>query len=258
MTNMKSLLRTATTATLALGLAVSPAWSEEAKTEPAETRDAKALEILKKADEATKKVTSARFKATSKPEGFVTQYFPAAEGRGHIAGWNGRGPEKFYGDVKGNRPGSDAGIHATGGGDGESFYVIDHIGKKGYEDMDPAVMGDAGGMLAGFGMPELVNPNAFGDELAADVVELQGEETIAGVPCYKIHVVYAANQGKSTWYLSQEDYLPRRRTQFYESPQGTGTFTVTVSDLEVNPELDGAFYRMSLPEGYEQIDDFAP
>jgi outer membrane lipoprotein-sorting protein len=40
--------------------------------------------------------------------------------------------------------------------------------------------------------------------------------------------------------------------------QGEGSLIIEVANLEVNPEIDAETFRMKLPKGYEQIDDFAP
>ena len=139
------------------------------------------------------------------------------------------------------------------------YFLIDHTAKKAYEDMDPGVMGTTGRALQGAGMLEFVHNAPFDDELNADGVELQGEETVAGEPCYKIHVKYAGGQGESTWFFSKNDYLPRRRLRMISIPgQGDGTIDITITKLEVNFDPADDLFRLKLPEGYEQIDDFAP
>ena len=40
--------------------------------------------------------------------------------------------------------------------------------------------------------------------------------------------------------------------------QGEGTLEITVSDLEIDPEVGPDTFRMKMPKGYEKIDDFAP
>ena len=40
--------------------------------------------------------------------------------------------------------------------------------------------------------------------------------------------------------------------------QGDGALEITVTKLEVNIEPEEDLFRLRLPEGYEQIDDFAP
>ena len=107
-------------------------------------------------------------------------------------------------------------------------------------------------------MAEFVADNPFDDEIGAETVELQGEEEVGGEPCYKIRVVYGAGQGESIWFFSKNDYLPRKRIQVFETPQGEGTIERTITDVKVDPQIDPSLFTLKLPDGYEQIDDFAP
>ena len=161
--------------------------------------------------------------------------------------------------VKTTRPDSGEPLEFTGGSDGETFFLIDHIGKKAYQDFDPAVMGSGGNALFGVTMAEFVHPTPFSDEINADVAELQGTEEVAGVECHKIHVVYSGGRGASTWYFGTEDLMPRRRVRHFNVPQmGEGTVEITLTELTVDPEVAPEKFQLQLPEGYEQVDDFAP
>ncbi len=235
--------------------------AEVAVEEVAETAepDSEAIQLLKKVDAATKAVKGVRYKATSKPGGFATAFATAAEGERVMFGWTDGAPEKFFAHVKSTRPGSEEPIDVTGGGDGETFFLIDHREGKGYQDMDPDVMGSGGQALANISMAELVHPTPFDDEINAERAELQGTETVGGVECYKVNVVYRGGQGESTWYFSTEDYLPRRRVRRFTDPErGEGSLEITITELEVDPEVGPEAFRMKLPEGYEKVDDFAP
>ncbi len=233
--------------------------SEAATEEVAAEEVSEAILLLKKVDAATKALSGARFKAAVKPGGFATDFASAAEGKGLMSGWADGMPERFYGYVKTTKPGSGEPIEVTGGGNGESYFLIDHRTKKGYQDMDPDVMGSGGQALANLNMLELVHPAPFDDEINADSVELQGKETVGGVQCYKIHVVYRGRQGESTWFFSTEDYLPRRRVRRFTDPtRGEGWLDITLTDLEVDPEVGPETFRMKLPKGFEMVDDFAP
>lgn len=221
--------------------------------------DSEGVVIFKKADAAVKKVTTVRYKGRATPTGIATNFVSAGEGHGILHGWAGRNPEKFYAWVKTTRPGTDEAVELSGGSDGETFFLINHTAKKAYEDFDPNVMGSGGQTLGMLGMPEFVHPAPFNDEVAAEKIEVLGKEEIHGESCYKIDVTYSGGQGRSTWLISANDYLPRGRIRYFSIPnQGEGTLETFVYDLEVDPEVDDDVFSLELPEGFEKVDDFAP
>ena len=219
------------------------------------------IEILKKADAAIKEVDAVAYTARSTPTGIAENFVTAAEGEAIVVGWRDdwNQPEKFYVHLKTTKRGSDEPLELTGGGDGDMFFLIDHSEKKAYEDMDPNVMGSSGQTLQAFGMREFVHDKPFDDELDAPTVRYEGTEEVNGEECHKIFVEYADQNQKSTWFFDTDDYLPRRRVRHFSfGEQGEGTFTIEIVKLEVNPEIDASTFKIKLPEGYEQIDDFAP
>jgi len=216
-------------------------------------------EILRKADAAIKKVDAVRFSAVSTPTGVALNFASAAEGEAVLVGWNQEWgmPQRFYVHVETSREGSEQEL--TGGGNGETFFLIDHASKKAYEDMDPAVMGSSAMTLQRFGMQEFVHSAPFDDELKAEKIEYQGTETVNGEACHKVHVEYAGGQGVSTWSFAESDYLPRRRVlHFSFGDQGEGSLTIEIKKLEIDPEVDASLFTMKLPAGYEKVNDFAP
>ena len=218
---------------------------------------AKAKAILEAADEAIKKVEAASFKGRLEPSGIALNFVQASKGYGVMSGWQADYgmPKYFHGVSETTRDGKD--VKIEGGGNGDTFYVIDHANKKGYEDMDPGVMGSMGNALRGIGLMELVHPSPFDDELESELTYL-GTEDVDGVLCDKINVVYTGGRGESTWFIAQEDHLPRRRVRHFKTPQGDGAIEITISELNIGPKIDSSQFTMTLPEGYESIDDFAP
>jgi outer membrane lipoprotein-sorting protein len=215
------------------------------------------IEVLQKVDAAVKAVDSVKLSIMSEGSGAATN--PPAEGEAIMAGWSGNTPELFYAHVKTKRRDTEEDVEYTGGGNGDMFFLIDHTSKKAYEDMDPAVIGSAGNALFGIAMMEFVHNAPFDDELNADSVEYLGMETVSGEECYKIDVKYSGGRGHSVWYFSEKDFLPRRRDIHFTNREGEeGTVTRIVTSLDVNPKINDDMFTMNLPEGYEQIDDFAP
>ncbi|MEM7352357.1 MAG: PQQ-binding-like beta-propeller repeat protein [Acidobacteriota bacterium] len=221
--------------------------------------DSEAMQILKRSAAALGKVKSVKFKGSAEPHGPVVAFIAASSGKGMMTGWNGRAAEKFFAHVETSRPGSEETMEISGGGNGEVYFLVNHSQKKAYEDLDPAVMGTIGrNALGSIALLEFVQPAPFTDQVAAQV-ELAGTETVAGVECHRVEVVYGDQRGKETWFIGTEDSLPRRQIRYFDIPQqGEGSLVTTLTDLVVNPELDVAMFKLDLPEGYEQVDDFAP
>jgi len=230
---------------------------EETAEKAAPQRDPQAMEILQKADAAIKAIDSVSYHCKSTPTGMATNFFRPAEGSVMMSGWNAGLPQSFFSRVNTSDGDGDA-IEIEGGGDGETFFIIDHGTKKAYEDMDPGVFGSTGQALQALAMMEFVHDAPFDDELGADTVTLLGEEQIGDEACFKIHVVYSGGQGESTWLFSKNDFLPRGRIQIFRGPQGEGSVERYITDLEASPAMTASTFRMKLPEGYEQVDDFAP
>jgi len=215
-----------------------------------------AVQILKRADAAARAIDSIYYKATTTPIGRATGWIPATEGETILAGWNGTMPARFWARITTVQPDSDKADEFTGGANGETFFLLDHRSKRAYSDFDPNVLGKAGRALSAIQLPELVHPTPFADEIGAESVELVGEEEVGGVPCHKVRVVYGASFGESTWFLSKEDHLPRRRIRVFGGIEASVDTTLT--DLEVNPDTATDRFTLELPDGYELIDDFAP
>lgn len=234
---------------LLLGLVFAPLSADDSSREAA-------VEILTRSDNALKAVTSVRYHSISTPEGVAVNFVKPSEGEALLFGWGGQFPEKMYVDVR-VTDGVEV-TRLTGGGDGESYFVIDHNGRKGYQDMDPGVLGGYAGTLRAILVPEFVHEAPLGDELNAETIELLEDHEVSGEMCNQVRVVYAGGRGESIWSIAKSDGLPRQRKQVFNTPQGVGSLTYRLSELEIDPEFDDSVFKMKLPEGYELIDDFAP
>lgn len=219
-----------------------------------------AKEILKKADEATKKVKLVRYKAEATGTGASESRMPKAKGTAIMGGDKSeQGMGKFRFEVKGMAPGSKDEVETTVGSDGDKFWVIDVKNKTVHEDIDPAVLGRQGNIASSIAMREFVHPNPFGDEINGDKQELKGTKDIHGEKCYEILVQYKGGQGAATWYFSGKDFLPRRVDR--EFPAGGGgkvTLTVELSELTLDPAFTTDPFKVVVPEGYKKTDEPAP
>jgi outer membrane lipoprotein-sorting protein len=227
--------------------------------ESAASRSPEAIEILKKVDSAIKAVHSVSYDVATQSSGVAENFASSARGNSILVGWNGNTAERFYSHVETKKADTGETVELTAGGNGDMYFIIDHQTKKAYEDMDPGVVGSGGRALRSVGMIEFVHDAPFDDEIGAEEVELLEDETVDGEPCYQIHVSYGGGQGSSTWFFAKKDFLPRRRVRHFTIPgQGDGSIVIDVTNLETNIEPDESLFVLKLPEGYEQIDDFAP
>lgn len=256
------------TLSLMLGFClVSAAWAQEQGQKEEARRpttqsaaDAELLDILKKVDEAAKKVQSARYKVELKAWGAIgSQEVPEVKGTVALAGkprGQSNDPDTFRMQIKGEGGPRGKPIDATIGGDGNEYYRLDPATKTAHIDVDPNVVGPTYlGLARWLAMMEFVHPTPFSDEIRGDKREKRPDEKIGDQECWQIHVVYSGGEGQSTWWFSKKDYLPRQVKRF--ASQGGGYIT-TVLDLEVDPKLDKSFFKPQVPEGWTKTDEPAP
>lgn len=219
------------------------------------------VDIVKKADEATKAVKAVRYQGSMQAEGAAAERMPLCEGsavfeknakselgraRVEVSGRAGKAPETR---------------RVVVGNDGENSYMIDHDAKTAYVDVDPAVQGSGRTLAAGVVMAEYAHPRPFSDEVNAKDHKYEGIEKVGDVECHKVSLTYANAPQKAVWYFGKNDFLPRKVTrQFVDQASGEvrGSTTQTVTKLEVDPKLTGDEFKFTLPEGYKKSDDFAP
>ncbi len=243
-------------------------FAQEAKKEeskgvkPAEVtknvREPKALDIVKKADTAIRKITSVQYTARREISGPLAERLSPAEATVIYRMESPEDLRKFRTSVKMKPRHSEEELRFTVGSDGDLFYLIDAAKKIVYEDMDPAVAGNRGGVAKGLILEEYTVPEPCDDELNADTVGYQGTQAVGCEDCYVIRVVNKRSR-ESIWYFSTKDYLPRRRDTLFKNRQGeTSRYTVTLTDLVVGPTIDDNTFKLVVPEGFTETDEFAP
>jgi hypothetical protein len=217
------------------------------------------VEILKRADAASKAVKVAQYEATAfnlDKEGKATIF---GQGKAIIQGFSGRGPEKFNISGKFKRRGSEEEHHLTVGSDAEDYYLVDWNTKKAYVDIDPAVTGRRGRVVGSIMMLEYVHATPFTDELKGSDHKLVGITKVGGEECYEVSLTYDGISQSAHWFFSTKDYLPRRIDRFRSRDgEPAGGSRLVVTSLKVDPKGAGKLFKFKLPNGFEQVDDFAP
>lgn len=218
------------------------------------------VEILKKADEASKAVDSVKYTGKAKGLGADEPKVPTVEGEVILHGYKNGRPEKVRYDAKVTAPGSSDVKEIVMGNDGNEYFLIDKSKKIAYVDIDPAVVGGSGRMVGGLTMLEYVHETPFSDEINADKRELKGSEKIGSEDCYHVWVSYGQQNQEADWYFSKKDFLPRRVDRKFPG-QGTnpaGGRQLIVTSLTVAPKFEKDPFKLELPEGFTKSEDFAP
>jgi hypothetical protein len=228
--------------------------------EPVELMDP--VEILKKADAAARAVNAVQYDVIVEELGtpppcvrigtIEARFIVVADGNNPIP--------RFRADATVTPPDAREAQRISGGGDGESYFIVDHRGKFVYEDIDPSVMGPSAGVFLKAGMAEFLSPTPFTDEINGKTQYLIGSSEIDGEACYDVGVVYQrVNAPEVVWSFSKRDFLPRRRVDLFRGSSGTtGKISKTVRNLVVNAKIHATTFKLELPEGYAKTDDFAP
>lgn len=222
---------------------------------PGTSNDAKV--ILKKADDATKSVQAVVYQTTIKATGKAAQRLGSFHGKVQFTGWQNGRPKMFRYELKIEPPDGGKPKAVTMGTDGDTCYLIDHETKTAYVDIDPQVFGSFIGAATAAPMLEFVHPSPFSDELNAKSQKLEGIESVEGETCYKVLVDYKLDGAQqSRWYFSTKDFLPRRVERIF--PKRESGQDKVVKNLKVVPSISADVFKFKLPDGYKQVDDFAP
>ncbi len=219
------------------------------------------VEILKKADAAAKAVTSVSYDLVAEGTGAAKGRMGKLEGSYVLVGFADGLPKKFRAKFKSKHGDTGEIQDKTIGGDGENYYVVDHVTKTVYQDMDPTVLGSSLRVAGAGFFAEFTHPNPFSDELKGKSHKLMGSKSVNGEDCYEVFVEYDTSRGqKAVWCFSKKDFLPRSRKDIFAFPGGEeGGIMKTLSNLKIDPKLvDKVFQIGKTPEGYKESDDFAP
>ncbi len=209
---------------LALVLVAAAVVAQDKANEVKGARSAEAVEILRQVEAALDGVEAVRLRARAVPGGAAVSFLSPAEGTAVMSGWNSmiQMPKRFWVNVTTQRRGSDEVVELTSGGDGESYFIVDHGTKKAYEDIDPAVLGSNAMILRQFGISNFVQDEPMQAEMNAVSVTLGEAEKIGSEECHAVEVDFGA-QGRVTWYIAKSDHLPRRQVQYFSMGTAEGS-----------------------------------
>ncbi|MGD2110235.1 MAG: DUF2092 domain-containing protein [Phycisphaerae bacterium] len=217
------------------------------------------VDILRRADEAVKAVTSVRYDVDYRGLGAVREQVPTATGSVVMSGWAFNMPDKFRCEGQVRRVGSGDRVKLTVGTDGQTYFLLDHRLKRGYVGTGPAVSGSTGRAVEHLIMKEFVYPTPFSDEINGRDHKLLGTKTVGGEACYEVAVTYSGINQEAVWCFSKKDLLPRsvqRSRLMLTGKKGTEEWVLT--NLVVGPEVEDDTYAFKLPTGYRRIEGFAP
>jgi outer membrane lipoprotein-sorting protein len=224
--------------------------AEDAGTDP--------IDILKKADAATKAVDAVEYESEVEGVGDAAKQMPKIKAKVTSQGNNGFGPKRYRIELEFTKPGEQA-KHLTVGTDGDEYYVIDHDNKKAYVDIDPAVTGRAGQAAMMAVVREFGLPKPFSDEINGKKVELRGACNVAGEEGYEIYVAYANDMQEAVWCFSKTTYLPRKCVDIIKLRTGdTRSSQRTITKLRLLAGVNDDTFKPHIPEGYTKVDDFYP
>jgi len=165
--------------------------------------------------------------------------------------------DEFYCNVEIKPDDSDKTQQFTAGSDGDVYFLIDSTTKTAYVDMDPSVLGSHGRDIQRVVVRELTAKKPFSEAIEDGKAELTGTRSINEEPCYEIRIK-GDSPAETVWYLSTNDFLPRRIERIYKREGKAGSILLTLSSLVINPKTPASPFKLSLPKGFTKTDEFAP
>lgn len=219
------------------------------------------MDILAKADAATKAVTRVSYQAHFSASGDLAKSFPSVTGK--VLAWpppkrgliarileKGQPPPRLSVEAAVTRPGAKEAVQIRAATDGQKAILIDDSNKT-FCRANSSGIGKPMNEAYRLYMIEYLHRTPFSDELNGKSVEYEGVEKVGDVECDVVYVVYNTVQTQqSRWYFGREDHLPRRVDRIGNS--GRGDTILIVTDLDTDPsEGDGAF-ELEVPAEFRE------
>jgi peroxiredoxin len=220
-----------------------------------------AMDILRRADEATKALTAASYEAESFGEGKLSRPISRVQGTvlvkkhrrsllGRIAGKAER-PPCLRIEAEETKPGGKRVQKIKVACDGETASRIDEDNQL----FATGAMPEAEKLLAPatrLFMLEYTHATPFQDELKGLSAKCEGRKKIGDVDCYVVFVVYNKLGVEARWYFGTEDYLPRRVDRIVKEDGSKGAVVLSVTKLNTAPEIIAGDFKLACPQGYEK------
>lgn len=226
-------------------LAMQEALSGETESPPA--LDPVIYDILRNADEATEAVTTVRYDAVYEGTGSQAVVVPLVKGQVIIAKSNSRARNlKVESTTYRVRKLEGVVTKMTGVFHGQQMLLIDHTKKvviEGHRSL--RALGTGSNLY----LSEFASPNPFENEINANLVTLEGRAFVGESLCDVLLVDYNG-RSQSRWFIGVDDHLPRRIERLRDRDGIPGARILTISNLEVNFEVDDSEFILEIPEGY--------
>ncbi len=218
------------------------------------------LDIVKKADAATKAIKTVRYKVSVEGIGSAKSRVPRADGTVLLSGWGTDFPKMFRIDARFKNRRDPNVREATLGSDGQQFYLIDHKSKKAHVGRTWSIWGGNANIARALLTNEFTYPTPFGDEIKGEKHELEGSKMIGDEDCYEVYVKYAVANAEAVWCFSKKDFLPRSRYDVTGTPSSRqeGGQLKIMTEVEADPALSTDAFKLIVPEGYTQTEHPAP
>ncbi|MFQ5489369.1 MAG: DUF2092 domain-containing protein [Phycisphaerae bacterium] len=217
------------------------------------------MALIKKMVEAAKVVKGASYRVQVEPIDLGKKFIPHIDATCLTWGFQDNMPKKAKVEMTTKEDGASETNRLTLGAVDDEYYLIDHKTKKAYKDIDPAVLGAMSTAFQVASYVSLLQTEPYKRELESKTQEVKGTETVDGVECHVVHVVYGEGPRRSDFYIAKKDHLARKIDLIWmENEEGKGGVVITYTDLKTDPKLKDGAFAFKLPEGFEQSDDYAP
>jgi thiol-disulfide isomerase/thioredoxin len=208
-----------------------------------------AVGILEAADSATQAVQSVEYSFTFSGTGDLASTAPF-HGTARMARGDSGMPLVWARFTPDTLDTGEATPDLTLSTDGSSAFLLDATSSYFISGLISEGADDLLSPLTSAAMMEYVLDGPFQAELAGDTMRLEGVDTVAGVECDVVYVVYQGDQGRARWFFGRDDRLPRRVERFDTGRTVQGAQVLEIADLVCGAAADPASFVLSAPEGF--------